>query len=408
MNFLSTLSMALKAILANKGRAVLTMLGVIIGVGSVILLTSIGTGIQGFIEQQFEDLGSNTLIITPVQVFGEGGAFGGGGDSFSSQPDQLGEDIVRDVSRMREFVKNVLPEAMQSAQVTYRDETVRTSIDGTTVEYQEVTNTPAAKGRFFNDTEERAGQRVAVLGSETATDLFGEVDPVNKEVRINDVSFTVVGVAEEKGGGGFGGPSFDSYVFIPLEAYFRLFNTDEINSISVQVKSSDQIPGAIAELERYMEEEQGRDEDEYDVFDQRAILDTINEILGILTVGLGGIAAISLVVGGIGIMNIMLVSVTERTREIGLRKAIGATPNQILMQFLIESALLSVIGGMIGVLLASLLSLLIRVVADFPSEVTPGAVLIAFGVSVAVGVIFGVAPARKASQLSPIEALRSE
>jgi putative ABC transport system permease protein len=308
---------------------------------------------------------------------------------------------------MRQFVKNVLPESLNNAEVVYRNQTERTTVNGTTTEYEVVVNTPAAKGRFFNKTEERAGARVAVLGHKIANDLFEEIDPINKQIRINDVSFTVVGVAEEKGGG-FGGPSFDDYVFIPLEAYFRLFNTKDINSISVQVQSADQIPSAIRELETYMEDVQNRDEDEYDVFDQREILETINQILGVLTIGLGGIAAISLVVGGIGIMNIMLVSVTERTREIGLRKAIGATPNQILLQFLIESAMLSFIGGMIGVALAALLSLLIRVVADFPSAITPGAILLAFGVSVAVGVIFGVAPARKASKLSPIEALRSE
>lgn len=407
MNFFSTLKIAVKAILTNKGRSVLTMLGVIIGVGSVILLTSIGTGIQAFIEQQFEDLGANTVVVYPVQVFGEGGGFGGGNDGAFINSEQLSEEMVTDIKRMREFVRYALPESQNTGRVTYRGTTKSPPVVGTSVDYPVVRNSYPEKGRFFSGEEERTGARVAVLGYQIAQDLFGSIDPINKDIRVNDVSFTVVGVIEEKGGG-FGGPSFDNFVMIPLEAYFRLYDTSDINTISVQVRSSEQIPQAIDELKTYMENVQDREEDEYDVFDQRAILDTITEILGILTLGLGGIAAISLVVGGIGIMNIMLVSVTERTREIGLRKAIGATPNQILIQFLIESAMLSVIGGMIGVALAALLSLLIRVAADFPSEITPGAILLAFGVSVAVGVVFGVAPARKASKLSPIEALRSE
>lgn len=408
MNFLITLKIALKAIFTNKGRAFLTMLGVIIGVGSVILLTSIGTGIQSYIEKMFEDLGSNTVIVYPTQLFGESGAFGsGGGDSAMVNSKQFDREVYNDIKKMRGFVRYALPESQNLAKLTYKGTTKSASIIGTLTEYEIMRKSPAEKGRFFSKEEERAGARVVVLGYQIALDLFGSVDPVNKDIRINDVNFTVVGVVEEKGGG-FGGPSFDTLAMIPLEAYFRLYDTTDINSISVQVKSSEQIPEAIAELKVYMENVQNRKEDEYDVFDQRAILDTISQILGVLTIGLGGIAAISLVVGGIGIMNIMLVSVTERTREIGLRKAVGATPNQILVQFLIESALLSVIGGMIGVILAAILSLLVRVVADFPSEVTPEAVLLAFGVSVAVGVIFGVAPARKASQLSPIEALRSE
>ncbi len=406
MNLLNTVKIAYKAILTNKTRSLLTMLGVIIGVGSVILLTSIGTGIQKFIEKQFEDLGANTIVITPTQVFGENGGFSTSDGGYVNSK-QFDEQTVRDIQRMREFAQYVIPQVENLTQASYKSTTKRASILGTTADYARVDSTLSEKGRFFTEEESRSGQRVVVLGAKIAEDLFGQVDPVNKEIRLNDVTFTVVGVAESKGGG-FGGPSFDIYIYMPLEAYFRLFDTRDINAISVQVHHKDQIPTAIEQLEDYFLNVQKRKSDEFDVFDQREILKTVNQILGMVTVGLGGIAAISLVVGGIGIMNIMLVSVTERTREIGLRKAIGATPNQILVQFLIESSLLSVMGGGIGVVIASSVSFLIRVAADFPSTITLQAILLAFSVSVAVGIIFGVAPARKASKLSPIEALRSE
>lgn len=406
MNLLNTLKIAYKAILTNKTRSLLTMLGVIIGVGSVILLTSIGTGIQRYIEKQFDELGANTVIVYPTQVFGEDGGFSAN-DGAATNSKMFDEQTVRDIQRMREFAKYVIPQVENATQAIYKGETKRALILGTTADYARLDDSLSERGRFFTEEESRSGQRVVVLGAKIAENLFGQVDPVNKEFRLNDVTFTVIGVAKSKGGG-FGGPSFDDYVYMPLEAYFRLFDTRDINAISVQVYSKEQIEGAIDQLDDYFINVQKREKDEFDVFDQREILNTVNQILGIVTVGLGGIAAISLVVGGIGIMNIMLVSVTERTREIGLRKAIGATPNQILVQFLIESSLLSIMGGGIGVAIASTLSLLVREVADFPSTITLQAIMLAFGVSVAVGVIFGVAPARKASKLSPIEALRSE
>lgn len=406
LNILNTFKIAYKAILTNKTRSLLTMLGVIIGVGSVILLTSIGTGLQVYIQQQFEGLGANTLIVYPTQVLGENGGFSNN-DAGYLNSEQFDLKTANDIARMREFAKVVLPETQNNVRVTYKGTTKKKQIMGTTEDYPKLRDTPIDKGRFFTEEEARSGQRVVVLGSKVATELFGQVDPIGKEVRLNDVSFEVVGIPEERGAG-IGGQSWDDIVTIPLEAYFRLFDTHDVNMISVQVYDQTQIQPAIDEIKRYMEDVQNRKDDEYDVFDQRQILDTINQILSMLTVGLGGIAAISLVVGGIGIMNIMLVSVTERTREIGLRKAIGATPNQILIQFLIESAMLSLLGGCIGVAIAAGLSYLVKTLADFPSTITFGAIMLAFGVSVAVGVVFGVAPARKASQLSPIEALRSE
>lgn len=406
MNITNTIKVAWKAILTNKSRALLTMLGIIIGVGSVILLTSIGTGLQKYIAKQFEDLGSNVIIITPLQVFSANGGFNND-SAESSRMTPFDERAVGDLRRMREYFSEILPTSNKADKVVYRGTTKNTTILGTTTDYQSVRNTQTSSGRWFSDAEARAGERVALLGPKIAKEIFGKVDPIGKTVRLGDVTYQVVGITEEKGGG-FGGPSFDNYVYIPLQSFFRLYNSRDIDSISAQVIDKNQMNPAIAAVKQYFTDERRRKTDEFDVFDQRQILKTVNQILGILTVGLGGIAAISLVVGGIGIMNIMLVSVTERTREIGLRKALGATPNQIMLQFLIESSLLSVLGGAIGVALAALLSFFMVAVVKFPSAITPDAILLAFGVSMAVGVVFGVAPARKASHLSPIEALRSE
>lgn len=409
MNLANTTKVAAQAIWTNKSRSLLTMLGVIIGVGSVILLTSIGTGIQQYIEGQFEDLGSNTVVVLPIKVFNESGGFSSQDEQASGLGNkQFNTRNVTDIRRLdRERIAVVLPELQKTSKVSFQSTEKSATVVGATVEYQVLRNTYPTNGRFFSPEEEAAGERVAVLGYKIAQDLFGTVDPVGKNIRLGSLTFKVVGVAEEKGGT-FGGPSFDSYIIVPLEAAFRAFDTRDINSISVQTRTKEDIDAVVAILDEYMREDQNRKEEEYDVFDQKQILNTINSVLGILTLGLGGIAAISLVVGGIGIMNIMLVSVTERTREIGLRKALGATPNEILVQFLIEATLLSVFGGTIGVLLAALGSLALNTLADFPSAITLSAISLAFGVSLIVGLVFGGAPARKASKLSPIEALRSE
>lgn len=407
MNLLNTILVAWRTIRANKTRSLLTMLGVIIGVGSVILLTSIGKGLQVFIEEQFESLGANTVLVYPTQLFGESGMAQGGGSGMVNSK-QFTQQNVNDIKRMRDFAQIVLPETENRGKLSYKGETKAVTLMGTTADFMAVRDIEVETGRFFTESEARAGQRVLVLGPNVVENIFGEIDPINKSVRLNEVTYKVVGVTESKGAGLGGGGSFDDLVLIPLEAYFRLFDSNDINVITVQVRDKSQIELAIAEIETYLQDVDGREPEEYDVLDQKQILETVSQILGMVTVGLGGIAAISLVVGGIGIMNIMLVSVTERTREIGLRKALGATPNQILVQFLIESSLLSVIGGGIGVALASLFSFLLRVASDFPSTITFNAIGLAFTVSVAVGIVFGVAPARKASKLSPIEALRSE
>lgn len=395
-------SIALKAIMTNKTRSFLTMLGVIIGVGSVVLLTSIGTGLQQYISDQFVSLGTNTLYVVPGNPF-EGG-FGDQTAFLESAAPKIKLRHFQVIMRNnRELLVDGFPAGVGVGKAKYREVTKKVTLYGVTNSFERVNNTPTQAGRWFNDVEEEGGDRVIVLGSQVAEELFNQVDPINRKVTLDGQSYKVIGVLEEKGG--FGGPSYDTMVYLPIDTLFDSFNTQMIDNFTFQARDPDQTAAAKAAIEATLLDE-GLEEDEFTVMDQAELLTTINSILGALTAGLGGIAAISLVVGGIGIMNIMLVSVTERTREIGLRKALGATPNLIMFQFLVEAALLSVFGGMIGLLIAYLGSLAIQ--PYFPAQVTIEAVILAFSVSTVVGLIFGAAPARRAANLSPIEALRYE
>lgn len=396
---------AIKSLLLNKARSFLTMLGVIIGVGSVVLLTSIGTGLQSYVTDQFESLGSNTLYVVPGNPFGENGGFGNAETATieSTKPTLKRQYLKQIMRNNRDLLTGGAMTGYTVAEAKYRTITKKITVYAVTPDYQYVRNTKATKGQWYTQADEDSSEKVVLLGFDIAEELFGSVDPVNKKIKLDGQTYQVVGVAE-KIGGSFGGPSFDNYIYMPINTLFDNFNTDLIDSFVFEVKDKDSIVAAQVGIERTLLNE--LDEDEFTVFDQTELLDTINNILGILTAGLGGIAAISLLVGGIGIMNIMLVSVTERTREIGLRKALGATPNLILTQFLIEAALLSITGGLIGLLIAFIGSQAIQ--AFFPARVTLEAVLLAFGVSTVVGLVFGAAPASRAAKLSPIEALRYE
>ncbi len=401
---MTLITMALHSLWVNKGRSILTMLGVIIGVAAVSLLVAIGNGLQALVTEQFEAFGANNIYISPGNPFGEGGrGFNPEQSEAALINNKLEYRDVQTIRRLRQWVSGVSAMTQGSAQASYKKMVKRPTILGVDPEYSKITQTLAAKGRFFTKTENSNHKRVAALGSNIAKELFGTIDPIGKTVLLNSQRYTVIGVLEEKGGG-FGGPSFDNYIYIPVHTSFKLFDSTRVTQIMAQAKSEESIEQTIEAIEQALLSR--LEEDEFSVFEQSQILDVINQVLGGLTAGLGGIAAISLLVGGIGIMNIMLVSVTERTREIGLRKALGATPNLILLQFLIEAVVLSFLGGFTGVLLAFLGSLAIS--SFIPAKLTFFGIGLAFGVSVIVGVVFGVYPARKASQLSPIEALRYE
>lgn len=300
-------------------------------------------------------------------------------------------------------IKDAIAMVEGYGKVSYKQVEKNVHLVGAPPAYQTVHNTEAETGRFYSESEDQTNKRVIVLGPEIRDKLFGKVDPIGKSVKVNGQSYEVVGITKAKGGG-FGGQSQDAVGYIPLNTYFSLFDAKQIQNLSVLVSDQDHMGEAIKLVEQEMLKR--LDEEDFSVVDSKQILSTINQVLSTLTIGLGGIAAISLVVGGIGIMNIMLVSVTERTREIGLRKAIGATPNVIMLQFLIESVILSVLGGLVGILIAFVLTLIIN--NFFPAHITSTAILLAFSVSSITGVVFGAGPARRAASLSPIEALRYE
>jgi putative ABC transport system permease protein len=404
---------ALTSLGANKLRSALTILGIVIGVGAVIALTSIGRGVEASITAQIESVGTNLLFVSPGRLQ-QGGAFLEAGSAASLTLNDA-EAIAQASS-----VVGVSPIVQSRAQVVYLSQNTNTSLLGVTPSYLRVNNFELADGEFISDSNVTARSTVVVLGSAVAETLFGgEAGAVGQNVRINGQPYRVVGVLASKGGSGFG--SQDDRVLVPLTtAQTRLTGprffggSNSVSTINVQVASSELVDQAVDEISAILRERHNvvEGDEDFVIQSQEDILEASTSITDTLTLFLGGIAAISLVVGGIGIMNIMLVSVSERTREIGIRKAVGARRQDILIQFLLESATLSLMGGLIGIAVGWLASRLIGSIQLGTSGVDPvvglDTVLMATLFSMAVGLFFGVYPATRAARLNPIEALRYE
>ncbi len=403
MNVRASIRIAMRALASNPLRSLLTMLGVIIGVGAVVAMVAIGQGARSSVTQQVQALGSNLLT-----VFAGTAQFGG-----VARGDQVRTLTLEDADAIRKEVPRVTgisAEFSRNLQVTFRSENTNTQVSGVTPEFQTVRNFHPAEGQFFTNEDLRSRAKVAVVGKTVATRLFGDANPVGQRIKIRGITFEVIGVMEEKGATGFS--DRDDVVFVPLTtAQRRLFGVTHVRTIHVQVATAEDMTEAQAALTEVLRTRHrlGPSEDnDFTVRSQADILQVFTGVTQTMTVLLGGIAAVSLIVGGIGIMNIMLVSVTERTREIGIRKAVGARRRDILSQFLVESIALSVTGGLIGIGVGILGSKLINHFAGWATLLSVQAIVMAFSFAVAVGVFFGLYPARRAASLDPIEALRHE
>jgi len=417
MSIIESFRIALRALSANKLRSILTMLGIIIGVGAVIALMSVGQGVQQMVTAQLQSAGSNLLIIIPGKL--SDAQPGGGTRRRPANPLTNGDWRAIDDPLQTPDLIAAVPEVNGSADVSRGKTTLRLSVAGTNEAFTAVRNYVVQEGRWISP-EDIAGQaRVVALGSKVAEELFTPGDfPIEQTIRLNGIPFRVIAVMEEKGGGGFG--SFDNYVFIPYTtAQQRLFpylrsprGEPTLSLILAKAVSEDRLDAATAQIEDLLRQRHNitfLNEDDFSVINQADILDIFGSIIGVMNLFLGGVAAISLLVGGIGIMNIMLVSVTERTREIGLRKAVGAKRRHILTQFLVEAIVLSLLGGILGMLLGFAGAQAIASLSeDLQSVVSIDAIFLATGVSSVVGLVFGIFPALRASQLHPIDALRYE
>jgi putative ABC transport system permease protein len=405
MNLFESLNMAATTLIANKLRSALTMLGIVIGNASVITMIGVGEGTQTLASDQFKNLGPNTLFILPGSPKAQNIRTGG-------TPPTLVLGDARAIARQVPSVAGVAPILQSSLVVSYQNITTTSIIQGTTKDFPAVRNFAVSKGRFITALDVKDDKQIAMVGTDVAERLFGTDNPLGKQIRINKLSFEVVGIMESKGSSF--GSNQDDAIFIPITTMSKrvIGRTSpfglRLSLISVSAKDSESMDAAefqITNLLRQRHKIVG--EDDFTVRNQKDALQIVGTITGALTLLLGAIAGISLLVGGIGVMNIMLVSVTERTQEIGLRKAIGATQKDILTQFTIEAIILSTVGGVIGTLIGVGSIVLIGTFTPLKASVSPTAILLAVSVSGGIGLFFGVVPARQAARLDPIEALRS-
>ena len=406
MSILMTIRIALKALGRNKLRTALTMLGMIIGVAAVIAMVALGTGAQAMMEEQIKTAGTNLITIYAGSAQATGGVRTGAGGSVRLVPEDA--EILRDVPG----VQYVAESASQRLQLIYANQNWNTSVEGTSVDLPAIRSWPLKFGSFFTEDDVRSAAKVIVLGSNVSDTLFGEgVDPTDTQIRVRNHVFRVLGVMSSKGSSG-GGINMDDQVFIPYTTLMRRITGQQVLSrIDVSAESADAIPLAIQGVTTTRRTAHGLAEGEPDDF----MIQTLDDLVALRTQNantmtnlLAGVAGVSLVVGGIGIMNIMLVSVTERTREIGLRLAIGARGSDVLLQFLIEAIVISIVGGAAGIAVGYLVSELLRVYQGMAATIPLNAVLIAVLFSAGVGIFFGFYPARKAAGLDPIVALKFE
>ncbi|MGL5831776.1 MAG: ABC transporter permease [Waterburya sp.] len=404
MNIIESFKMATSTLAANKMRSTLTMLGIIIGNASVITMVGVGQGAKNLAAEQFESLGPNVLFIVP-------GSEEERSTTFNRPQTLVWEDAIA-IAEQVPTVKEVAPQISANQLITYRNSNANEQVVGTTPEYLTARSFKVDQGRFFSDVDIQRNQRVVVLGSEIAEKFFPQQNPLGKKIRVKNTNVEVIGVLEAKGA--FLGDNQDRTVYLPLTTMASQVVGDTspygtgVSFISIAAKDENSIRAAKLQIENLLRlRHQITGEDDFSVRTQKDVLEIVGTITSGLTVLLAAIAGISLLVGGIGVMNIMLVAVTERTKEIGLRKAIGAKSGDILWQFLIEATILSAAGGVIGTVVGITGILIVGAVSPLAATISPAAIFLAVGVSGAIGLSFGVFPAQSAAKLDPIVALRS-
>ncbi len=397
-----TIRISLASIRSNLFRALLTMLGIIIGVGAVITMVALGTGAQRAIDEQMAALGGDILSIQSSSWFSRGVA---------RDQQTLTTDDAKSLATGSVHLSDVVPEINSRFQMKYGNKNLNLSTIGTTPNYSSVHGFTLAQGRFLSAADEAARSRVVVLGSEIPAMIEADAAAlIGQRLQIRSISFQIIGVFESKGGSGWRNPDDD--IWIPLStAQFRVTGNEFVQTISAKVRDTSTVPMAMLEIERVLRREHGvlpgKDND-FAIMNRKQFAESRQEATQVFTYLLAGIAGVSLIVGGIGIMNIMLVTVTERTREIGVRKAMGATKGNILLQFLVESTILCLLGGLVGLALGASASALLAKYAGWQTMVTASSAMMAFGFSAAVGMTFGIWPAKRAAALDPIDALRHE